>query len=826
MVALRTVTPAAAAGAFGSDGMALERGRVYIQLGSADAEGHVRLLQTSSAQMQQGRASAHTVVPLRTWLRSMAQERQLGAPEKQPAAAAGTTSAAATDDGAATKRATAIAPLVQPPMPLPPPASPPPISPPVQRRHNDMDALFLEMRSSPAAVGASGTPASTRDGPPAAAAETATRDRSLLALAEVVASEESYFADINAVLQVFLLPLKQEPALLSPEEHRAVFLNCAELVSVSRMLLEDFQRSGSDVARAAGSGAPLLLEDDDRLRQVPRVLLRHTDYLRAHERFCQAQARSASVLAALRAQRPTLHVWLTRRELSEPRCRGLRLADMLLTPVQRVARLPLLMDAVAAHAHEDTPCRLAAVEAARVSRQYLLHMNEAARLHSGRLRAQHLSEVLPLSCPELADWAAAGEHIVLAEGVMRLIGGGGGARRRHPPAVFVALFEDALIIARASRPRSAFAGLGRSNGHGTGGAGAGGSGGGSGGATANVSLSVGGGSHAGSTSLLGGSAGLNTTVGSNTTFMSLASHLRDGPAAGPAAENRVRLPPPPAMEAPVNWATAAGAATATAAAAASTGAAAPGLAGELLQGEGRAASEADGRPSHGHHGGGSAAPFGSVDLFESRLSEGKMRPVLCASLSHIVVAASAPDAPVLEITDLSDNAHVLYLDVGSVDKRQAWEQQLRAQSSQHGCWRARRRAITDVAEHEGLARLACARVQSARGRRVASVEETLGPDFARHFALANKSRSMHDTTLLSTTLEDTASGWVFEDHRLASERSTSSPALASPRPWSGLVEPTVRTPVVSTPYRATPRSQVRRDGGRGGGKQGDKRGHL
>lgn len=177
-----------------------------------------------------------------------------------------------------------------------------------------------------------------------------------------------------------------------------------------------------------------------------------------------------------------------------------------------------------------------------------------------------------------------------------------------------------------------------------------------------------------------------------------------------------------------------------------------------------------------------------AEAFENRLVEGRLRCVLAGSLAHLAVAQGAPETAQIEITNLHDDCAVFMLDAGTHARQQTWLRHLQRQCSKHGSWRGRRGAIADVAEHEGLARLACARVAAAGGRPVASVAETFGTAFARTFANANSAR--------------TSAGAVVGP--LSVSRQSGS--------GGGTVTPAIATPVVATPYRATPKSMVRWDG--------------
>lgn len=786
----------------------LMQNRVYMQLGGATSDGRVLLVQTTATDQRHGWAPAGAVEPLTRWLSRLSQR-------PAPPYTAAPSSTTGTSPPTRVRPTSLVALGTSSAAPWSPSSSP--ISTmsslptsqgaenaPAPTRLRDLGGMRSEggvvrrSHSSPLALTPlpAAPPAATAAAEPQSlsAQDMSAAIRQTHALVEIVNTERSYLSDLLAVLHVFAEPLQEETELLAPAEHAAIFLNLEALITSSRSMLSGFQEpfsqrqqppataaasaaAGAAAASPSSSSQPFLSDatralvdaavrdvDDSMLlasvaaatsaaiaasaqpstssvgspssfnqhtttsqsagwTHVPLTVLHNTAYFQAHQQYCQGQSQAATLLSTLRSQRPSLNAWLTRAETTDARCRNLRLADLLLTPIQRVTRFPLLLDAVVSHSADNTAHRAAAAEAARVTRQYLHKINEAARLTHGRQRAQQLAALLESEHPHVAAWAAAGQHVVVAEGKLKMLVHS--SLRRRLAEVWLILFEDMLFVLRspspASRSRNPLTALTRSS---------------SLGRTRSGSFSF---------SASDRDRPLSVFDSSDTTT---TGHSQTASArSGPTSDTFVR----------------------------STANGGSNLAKHLTLSTSTLSLSSV-----------SAASLSEAQLPLPLTAEGKLKCLLAIKLSEIVAApvaggstsatafpsggggggsggsaSTATQTASMEIIKVATQA-VWTFECSSADNCRWWLQRLQDHCRRRGAWRQRRLGIADTATHQGLARLACARVDSAGSAGPHAVAEDFSPTFAKEFARA------------TTGLGQSDASPVF----IAAELS--SPVLASP----------------------------------------------
>jgi len=188
--------------------------------------------------------------------------------------------------------------------------------------------------------------------------EKSTRQR---VLEEIVATEQGYMRDLQAVAEVFIGPLRKN-AILNPQEVQELFSSWEVLVPFSQKLFTDL-----DVAmkRATGDGkacvGPVFVEF------APHFRL-YSDYLKNYERGMAAKT-------SFMGKYPAFGEFLTAMA-SDPRCHGLDLGSFLIMPVQRVPRYKLLIDELFKHTPQNHPDHDHLVVALEKIQEAALHNNK------------------------------------------------------------------------------------------------------------------------------------------------------------------------------------------------------------------------------------------------------------------------------------------------------------------------------------------------------------------------------------------------------------------------------------------------------------------
>ncbi|CAM9782180.1 unnamed protein product [Pylaiella littoralis] len=229
------------------------------------------------------------------------------------------------------------------------------------------------------------------------------------AIAELLNSEADYVSDLKLLVDVFLLPLERwakdleaerelvydysrmsdsgSPEQWAPDFTQAdcdkIFANTLQLTRFHRQFLLDLSKAhgGSFVQDKVGFISPVSNGDDWRkvttagrdslrvvdndmdrdnvdpfvqsaqdsgLRQMLEVFLKSAPFLKMYTEYVNNFDAARERLATLERENLSFSAFLTACEKQKP-CRGLRLRDFLVLPVQRIPRYRLLLEAILQH---------------------------------------------------------------------------------------------------------------------------------------------------------------------------------------------------------------------------------------------------------------------------------------------------------------------------------------------------------------------------------------------------------------------------------------------------------------------------------------------
>ncbi|XP_013182126.1 PREDICTED: ephexin-1-like [Papilio xuthus] len=148
---------------------------------------------------------------------------------------------------------------------------------------------------------------------------------------EVLTSEASYLNSLNVLEAHFIShPAFRDPHVLPPHDWDTLFSTILPVRKCSQLLMMDLEKCWQE---------NILLQD------ICDIVRRHAEArFHAYVKYCENQVLMVRALQRLR-DRPAFANALKRLE-SHPACQSLSLHSFLMLPMQRVTRLPLLLDAV------------------------------------------------------------------------------------------------------------------------------------------------------------------------------------------------------------------------------------------------------------------------------------------------------------------------------------------------------------------------------------------------------------------------------------------------------------------------------------------------
>ncbi|KAL4714041.1 hypothetical protein ACJJTC_008395 [Scirpophaga incertulas] len=155
---------------------------------------------------------------------------------------------------------------------------------------------------------------------------------------ELLTSEASYLNSLNVLEANFAAhPAFRDTHVLPAEDWDTLFSTILPVRKCSQLLMNELEKCW---------------QENILLQGICDIVRRHAErHAAAYVRYCENQALMVKALQQLR-ERPAFVDALKRME-SHPACQSLSLHSFLMLPMQRVTRLPLLLDAVLRHLPAD-----------------------------------------------------------------------------------------------------------------------------------------------------------------------------------------------------------------------------------------------------------------------------------------------------------------------------------------------------------------------------------------------------------------------------------------------------------------------------------------
>ncbi|XP_066953705.1 uncharacterized protein Exn isoform X3 [Macrobrachium rosenbergii] len=201
------------------------------------------------------------------------------------------------------------------------------------------------------------------------------------AMFEMITSEASYLKSLNVLVTHFVqcpefTVDEGDDAVLSRRERHILFSDILPVKRCSELFLADLEKRWQESVR---------------ISKISDIILKHANnHFQVYVKYCSNQIYQDRILKELKENNPKFLEVLNRLE-SSPVCQSLAMHSFLMLPMQRITRLPLLVDAIFHRLKHDTPeweeCKAALATLTKI----VAECNEGAR------KMERMEEMLILS---------------------------------------------------------------------------------------------------------------------------------------------------------------------------------------------------------------------------------------------------------------------------------------------------------------------------------------------------------------------------------------------------------------------------------------------
>lgn len=183
------------------------------------------------------------------------------------------------------------------------------------------------------------------------------------AIFEVISSEHSYLHSLEILIRMFKNSAELSEAMTKTEHHH-LFSNIADVCEASKKFFKELEERHQQ---------SIVIDD------ISDIVCKHAQSnFDPYVTYCSNEVYQQRTLQRLVSKNPVFKEVLTRIE-GHPDCRNLPMISFLILPMQRITRLPLLMDTICQKIPKDSAqyeeCKKALQEVSKVVRK----CNEGAR---------------------------------------------------------------------------------------------------------------------------------------------------------------------------------------------------------------------------------------------------------------------------------------------------------------------------------------------------------------------------------------------------------------------------------------------------------------
>lgn len=258
------------------------------------------------------------------------------------------------------------------------------------------------------------------------------------AIFEVISSEHSYLLSLEILIRMFKESKELSDTMTKTERHH-LFSNITDVCEASKKFFTELE------ARHQNN---IFIDD------ISDIVEKHTaSTFDPYVKYCTNEVYQQRTLQKLLATNPSFKEVLSRIESHED-CRNLPMISFLILPMQRVTRLPLLMDTICQKTPKDSPkyevCKRALKEVSKLVRL----CNEGARKMERTemmytINSQLEFKIKPFPLVSSSRWLVKrGELIAYVEDTVLF------SKRMSKQQVYFFLFNDVLIITKKKSEES------------------------------------------------------------------------------------------------------------------------------------------------------------------------------------------------------------------------------------------------------------------------------------------------------------------------------------------------------------------------------------
>ncbi|XP_059121395.1 rho guanine nucleotide exchange factor 26 [Peromyscus eremicus] len=258
------------------------------------------------------------------------------------------------------------------------------------------------------------------------------------AIFEVISSEHSYLLSLEILIRMFKDSKELSDTMTKTERHH-LFSNITDVCEASKKFFTELE------ARHQNN---IFIDD------ISDIVEKHTaSTFDPYVKYCTNEVYQQRTLQKLLATNPSFKEVLSRIESHED-CRNLPMISFLILPMQRVTRLPLLMDTICQKTPKDSPkyevCKRALKEVSKLVRL----CNEGARKMERTemmytINSQLEFKIKPFPLVSSSRWLVKrGELTAYVEDTVLF------SKRMSKQQVYFFLFNDVLIITKKKSEES------------------------------------------------------------------------------------------------------------------------------------------------------------------------------------------------------------------------------------------------------------------------------------------------------------------------------------------------------------------------------------
>ncbi|XP_077204753.1 rho guanine nucleotide exchange factor 26 [Paroedura picta] len=258
------------------------------------------------------------------------------------------------------------------------------------------------------------------------------------AIFEVISSEHSYLLSLDILIRMFKNSKELSSTMTKTESHH-LFSNIADVCEASKKFFKELE------ARHQNN---IFIDD------ISDIVEKHTSStFDPYVKYCSNEVYQQRTLQKLLAINPAFKEVLSRIE-SQEECRNLPMISFLILPMQRVTRLPLLMDTICQKTPKDSPKYEACKRALKDVSKLVRLCNEGARKMERTemmytINSQLEFKIKPFPLVSSSRWLVKrGELTAYVEDT------GIFSKRTSKQQMYFFLFNDVLIITKKKSEES------------------------------------------------------------------------------------------------------------------------------------------------------------------------------------------------------------------------------------------------------------------------------------------------------------------------------------------------------------------------------------